>query len=867
MIKITDLNKIYTSRKKGKCHALKDVNLSLPDSGFVFVLGKSGSGKSTLLNLIGGLDSLTSGKITVNGNDLSDFSENDFCNYRNTHVGFIFQDYHLINSLTVYENVALSLRLKDEGGEENKVKAALEKVGLAGYEARYPQELSGGEQQRVAIARALVKRPQVILADEPTGNLDTLTARAVMEILKELSSHCLILIVSHNINDANTYADRIIELSHGNVISDKERNKDFPERLILTDGAIVYPENASLSNEDIVLLNENKDKKIVKRSDKFVKTAPVIGRDRKAFVFNKKLKFSHKKSLSSSFLKHKGFSIFISSFMIAAIMVIMALAQTIIVFNGNAMIESEIRKADIDSIYLKKEFSDDVKSTLESNYHAEIGADDVQKIYDSGYKGKIYPVYNSTVPVISYGNALGFTQTPFNNNIFIRESLGTMQVDEEFFKEKFGAVNYLAKLDEPEMSGLIITDYLADTILSTNKNYAKKDYSDILGDYIPSGWSKDTMRISAIIETNYKTKYENLLNKFENGEAKSLKELYNDPEYMSFMTDIYDSLALSYSLNPNFIADAYDMRAFYSTGKLVFNDTLEYLPTSASLISFADVSGIKTLGADEISMSMTKYNELFSTDYNSATLKNFIPHKVKLSSYKLYDTHNENPLFTIEVTIAKLHSYSDFIIFNPENSEKYKQIIGTADTYPNALYLSGADGVKDTLDTVYDLNYSVQGHTIDGIRTMTRAVEVFIPIFELMAMILCTGAILIILNFASKMVSDKMHDIGIMKALGTQNRIISTIFGLQVALIAILTSFMSTVGYFIFIDMANTVLFESLKRLAPLKVVLDLDFLTFKPIIAVINCIAIFILSLLALLLPLIKIKLIKPVKIIKAKE
>lgn len=867
MIKITDLNKIYISRKKGKCHALRDVSLTLPGTGLVFVLGKSGSGKSTLLNLIGGLDSITSGKIEVNGNDLASFCENDFCNYRNTHIGFIFQDYHLLNELTVYDNIALSLRLKNDGGEAKKVSSALERVGLAGYENRYPQELSGGEQQRVAIARALVKKPQIILADEPTGNLDTHTAHAVMQILKELSKSCLILIVSHNINDANTYADRIIELSRGKIISDKEKNRDFPEKLTLENGNLVYPENATLSDDDISLINRSGGKKIVKRSDKFVETREISGKDKRAFVFNKKFKFSHRVSIASSFLKHKAFSIFISSFMMAAIMVIMALAQTIIVFNGNAMIESEIKKADIDSLYLKKGFSSDVKSMLEADYRSETNADDIQKIIDAGYEGKIYPVYNSTVPVTAYKNTMGFTDSPFNNTLFIKESLGTMVVDEDFFAQKFGGVKYLAKLDEQKMSGLVITDYIADSILAINKNYLRKSYNDILGDYVPSGWSKDSMRISAIIETGYKTRHESIINKIKKGEVNSLKELYNEAEYMSFMTDLYDSLGFSYSLSSDFPKEAYGMRDFFSTGKLVFNGMLEYLPTSAAILSFIDVSGAEDLKEGEISMSITKYNQIFGTNYDSATSDSFVPHKVSISSHKLYDTHNENPLFTLELTIAKLHSYSDVIIFNPENSEKYKQVIGSADTYPYALYLSGTEGVEKMLDTAYGLNYSVQGHTIDGIRTMTRAVEVFIPIFELMATILCTGAVLIILNFASKMITDKLHGIGILKALGAKNSTISTIFGLQVMLIAILTSVMSTLGYFIFIDLANTVLFKSLQRLAPLNVVLDLDFLTFKPIIAAINCVAIFLLSLIALLLPLIKIKLIKPVKIIKARD
>ncbi|MBO7275544.1 MAG: ATP-binding cassette domain-containing protein, partial [Clostridia bacterium] len=112
MIKITELNKVYKSKKRKKCHALMDISITLPDNGLVFVLGKSGSGKSTLLNIIGGLDSITSGRVVVDGNDLSAFRERDFCNYRNNHIGFIFQDYHLIDELTIYDNIVLSLNLR-----------------------------------------------------------------------------------------------------------------------------------------------------------------------------------------------------------------------------------------------------------------------------------------------------------------------------------------------------------------------------------------------------------------------------------------------------------------------------------------------------------------------------------------------------------------------------------------------------------------------------------------------------------------------------------------------------------------------------------------------------------------------------------
>ena len=167
----------------------------IQNKGLVFVLGKSGSGKSTLLNLIGGLDNITSGSIIVDGNNISSFKEKEYCDYRNNHVGFIFQDYHLIDELTVYDNIILSLNLR-RIEDKNDVVNALKKVDLEGYENRYPTELSGGERQRVAIARAIVKKPRIILTDEPTWNLDTNTATVIIRILKELSKDCLILIVS-----------------------------------------------------------------------------------------------------------------------------------------------------------------------------------------------------------------------------------------------------------------------------------------------------------------------------------------------------------------------------------------------------------------------------------------------------------------------------------------------------------------------------------------------------------------------------------------------------------------------------------------------------------------------------------------------
>ena len=171
------------------------------------------------------------------------------------------------------------------------------------------------------------------------------------------------------------------------------------------------------------------------------------------------------------------------------------------------------------------------------------------------------------------------------------------------------------------------------------------------------------------------------------------------------------------------------------------------------------------------------------------------------------------------------------------------------------------------MDTANDLGYTQYTSVVEGIHTMTRAVDVFIPIFELIAIVLCVGVVFILINFSSRMIKDKMHEIGILKALGAQNGTVGTVFGLQVVLIALLTCILSVVGYYYFIDIANDVLIESLKRLAPTHIVLDLDFLTFQWGIALQNCILVTVLALVALIPSMIKVKIIKPVKIIKTKD
>lgn len=224
MIKLNKVSKIYLSKGKQKVAALRDVDLEIADKGLVFILGKSGSGKSTLLNILGGLDSATNGEILIDGVSFADFKQTDYDNYRNQQVGFVFQEFNLLNDFDVAGNVALALRLSREADITDKVAKALQAVGLSSeYLTRKIDELSGGEKQRVAIARAIVKDSKIILADEPTGNLDSGIGESIWNILKELSKTKLVVVVTHDRESSVQYGDRIIEIADGRVISDSGR--------------------------------------------------------------------------------------------------------------------------------------------------------------------------------------------------------------------------------------------------------------------------------------------------------------------------------------------------------------------------------------------------------------------------------------------------------------------------------------------------------------------------------------------------------------------------------------------------------------------------------------------------------------------
>jgi putative ABC transport system permease protein len=229
MIRLDHVNKYFNRRKQNEIHVINDTTLELPESGIVTFLGPSGCGKTTLLNAIGGLDRINSGKIYIDDECITGRGAGRVDTIRNAKIGYIFQNFNLLDDRTVFENVALALRMtgiRDAETIRNRVNYCLEAVGIYQFRNKTADALSGGQRQRVAIARAIVKNPRIIIADEPTGNLDSANTLEVMNIIKTISKDRLVILVTHERKIAEFYSSRIIELRDGQVVSDRENDAD-----------------------------------------------------------------------------------------------------------------------------------------------------------------------------------------------------------------------------------------------------------------------------------------------------------------------------------------------------------------------------------------------------------------------------------------------------------------------------------------------------------------------------------------------------------------------------------------------------------------------------------------------------------------
>ena len=425
MLEIKNVSKTYCPKKGVPVHALDDVSLAFEDTGMVFILGKSGSGKSTLLNVLGGLDQADCGEFIIKGKSSHDFTQSDFDSYRNTFIGFIFQEYNILSEFTVAQNIALAMELQGKKATNEALNEILEQVDLVGYGNRKPNELSGGQKQRVAIARALIKNPEMIMADEPTGALDSNTGKQVFDTLKKLSKTKLVLIVSHDRDFAELYADRIIELKDGKIITDVSK-KNIPaesksEGVSVVDGKLLHIKKgykltekdlkiindyiSSAKSDTLISIDEEKNdeiKKAVRINDKGGKDAFLDTQEEDVQLKNytpedsklirSRLPFRNSLKIGASSLKAKPVRLIFTIFLCFIAFALFGLADTMASYDKVTTISSSIADGQIDSAAFLKQI--ERKSDNYTSYReTKLTAGDIDKIKsEAGIN--VVPVYN-----------------------------------------------------------------------------------------------------------------------------------------------------------------------------------------------------------------------------------------------------------------------------------------------------------------------------------------------------------------------------------------------------------------------------------------------------------------------------------------
>ena len=363
------------------------MSIKFPERGLVFILGKSGSGKSTLLNVLGGLDQVDKGEIIIKGKSSKDFSQSDFDSYRNTYLGFVFQEYNILNEFSVGENIALALQLQGKNASKEEITKILDEVDLKGFADRKPNELSGGQKQRIAIARALIKNPPIILADEPTGALDSRTGIQIFDTLKSLSQHKLVIVVSHDREFAEQYGDRVIELKDGKIISDISKFKEKPEQssegvVKIDEDMFFFKKGHVLTDEDIRAINQvlsqnntfissddktNKDLKRVARIDEQLNREAFKDTDPNKIVYSQKQNFNTIKSslplknsikIGVSALKTKPFRLFLTILLSFLSFAIFGVVNTISTYSASNTVYDGLKNRSRDQFVLSKQKQD-----------------------------------------------------------------------------------------------------------------------------------------------------------------------------------------------------------------------------------------------------------------------------------------------------------------------------------------------------------------------------------------------------------------------------------------------------------------------------------------------------------------------------
>ena len=882
MLQLQNITKIYKSGRRGECRALDNVSFDLPERGMVFVLGKSGSGKSTMLNILGGLDSATSGELLIDGNLFSRFTPAEQDNYRNQYVGFIFQDFCLIDGLTVTDNVRLSLDLLGQENDE-KVNKLIGEVGLAAECHRYPRELSGGQCQRVAIARALVKSPRVLLADEPTGNLDSKTAKQIISLLKELSKDRLVVVVSHNVSDAENYADRIIELADGKIIRDVERSENARTPLI-ENNVITLPRDKVLTADELAAINEKITEdgvRIVQAADPFVPTKVGSAHTHKPLGKPDRMRASSYRRLTKQFSKGGYFGAVTTAMILTILALLLCFAQCFTMFDGDALIHDAIENTDHYSFaYQKGYYGDPLKQNLKTDKTITVTDEDIAAFYNAGYEGNIYPLYTTAINLkekflspasFAYGKT-SWSAVSYNS-IYVTEAHGVLVTNEEFIAGKYGQNGKLTLLageisEEANNSGILISDYAADCMLFYQedlRNKADNPYQAIVN----AGLNART-DISGVFETGYKERYADLWAQYEaisqmtdeSARRNALEQLITSDLFNNFAEEVDMYLGIGY-----FLGDNYHQRIIESDKLNIypyFHNTDIY---SGGTLRRAGVNFLYHIDNDlepgTAILGVGTLNDLLGTNYNSSQT-DVLPIELTLVGYENGASDTAEPLYTHTVMIVGYQKYDNqgFGV----STEDYEKL-HNYDHYPYAIYFDNAESAIPLYDFASSHGFYTNNAYVKSVNTVTHIVEIFRDVFFYIAMGVALVAFVLIVSFSLRNLRRKMREIGILRALGAKTGQITVCFILPMIALWVFVVALSFALFPLLLNSTNAILVSRMAEYLDAPAISTLSVLSSTPF-SLLSVLAVFLpVLLLSLGAPLIFIRRLNPIKIIRSSD
>ena len=684
MIELKNIRKVYKT-KAGNVIALDDISLRFPNKGLIFVLGSSGSGKTTLLNILGLLDSPTSGEVIVNNTNINEMKERNLTIYRNSYIGFVFQESYLFEELNVYDNISLCINSK-ESYNRSKIDELLNQVGLNGYGKRKINELSGGEKQRVSIARALIKNPSVLLADEPTGNLDSENSRIIFDELKRISENHLVIVVSHEVDSALKYADGIVKIEDGKVIE---------------------------NTIDSIQTN-NKDLKLKKAH----------------------IKFASKIKLALGLIKRKKIRTGITAILASIAFALVGLSMNLFNFDTARMHSEAMTRENESVINFSKgdlNFNNvNLSQALNDNEFAEITG----KL--DNYKTISYLYTNNSIESFSFGTSLTFINE-LENSAYYNIDLNLNPYFVTYSNNDFSNLSIIGNIPSNSRE-VLITEYFAELLVAKsfntydeNRNYPfyqleVDSIEELIGKKL--GLSSSYVVISGIVRDDNLSKYQSLIDENIDAMTYNPSDLYN--EFVSnYKNSVYfiinDTFFDSSDFTPNYLIE----NTVFS-GVNIYNGNNYYLANLYSILNeeieyYDGQNFVKTssLNDNEVIVS-----SIFIEDYFGSDLTDGVASAI-VEARKEYDEQVKNREELIEQQINDCINYGlcDYEEI-PEIEEvdinqitvdyylnylrEHENIIGTELTYQIK------DEYNFTNKEINDINLKIVGITFDDIYNYTN---------------------------------------------------------------------------------------------------------------------------------------------------